>query len=443
MNRKAHPMRASAAALLALIASICLGEEAPLTISETAGLAAGEAPGIARARADVEAAEARHRAARSLLGPSLAMDAGLLATNDPVGVFSYTLKQERFSLVEFAASDPNHPPITQNWAAAIAAGWSLDLFGSARGEARAAGKATEAAARTASRTRDTLVFQALSAFAAAWRAEEANTLLSARRADAEKDVSLARSLQESGLTTAADPARAEAALADVEAQVAAEQSAKATARAALAALIGRQAAERPIVGLPEPRPMPQANSAVRDDVAAAELAFHAAQDSVKAARSSRFPALVLSARYDLNAPRPGSRWGDSASFFGGFHVPIFASGAVDARISEALASERGAEAAAREAKQEQDRQIAAARAAMTAASSRVAAFGEAEKAAARARQIQQARYEEGAARLSDLLDARAAELSARLGAAAARSELTISEARLRLALGLPPEGEEN
>jgi outer membrane protein TolC len=144
----------------------------------------------------------------------------------------------------------------------------------------------------------------------------------------------------------------------------------------------------------------------------------------------------------LNAPRPGGRWGDSASFFGGFRIPVFVSGAVDARISEALASERGAEAAARETRHEQDRQIAAARAALTAANSRVAAFTEAEEAAARARQIQQARYEEGAARLSDLLDARAVELSARLGVAAARSELTISEARLRLAVGLPPEGEE-
>jgi outer membrane protein TolC len=77
-----------------------------------------------------------------------------------------------------------------------------------------------------------------------------------------------------------------------------------------------------------------------------------------------------------------------------------------------------------------------------AAEARLSAFGQAETAAKTAREIQQARYEEGAARLSDVLEARSAELSARLGAAAARSERAVAEARLRLSLGLPPEGEE-
>jgi outer membrane protein TolC len=72
----------------------------------------------------------------------------------------------------------------------------------------------------------------------------------------------------------------------------------------------------------------------------------------------------------------------------------------------------------------------------------VAAFAEGEAAARKAREILQARYEEGVGRLVDLLEARAAELKARLGGAAARSERFSAGANLRLALGLPPEGEE-
>jgi outer membrane protein TolC len=371
------------------------------------------------------------------------VDAGFLTTNDPVAAFALALKQERFSLQEFAASDPNHPGFTQDWSASVAAAWSIDVFGATRGEARAAGETAEAAGKAASRARDGVAFQALSAFAAACRADEAISLLEARRSDAEKDVSLAQALFEQGLTTAADPARAEAALADIRAQLAAEEFARASARAALAALIGAPAAARPLGALPAPHPVPEAASAPRDDVAAAELAAQAAQEGAKAASASRFPALVVSARYDLNAPRPGGRWGDSATVFGGVRILVFASGAIDARIAEARASARGAEAAARETRQEAERQSVSARAALTAAVARLSAFTEAERAAARAREIQQARYEEGVSRFSDLLETRGAEVSARLGAAAARSELAVAEARLRLALGLPPEGEES
>jgi outer membrane protein TolC len=44
--------------------------------------------------------------------------------------------------------------------------------------------------------------------------------------------------------------------------------------------------------------------------------------------------------------------------------------------------------------------------------------------------------------LADLLEARAAELRARMGAAAAAADRVVAEANLRLALGLPPEGDE-
>ncbi len=415
----------------------------PLTAAEAVRLAAGEAPAVVRARADAEAALAREKAAHARLGPTLFVDAGFLTTNDPVGAFALALKQERFSLLEFAGSDPNHPPFTQDWSASVAAAWAIDVFGSTRGETRAAGEAAEAAAKGASRARDSVAFQALSSFAAGRRAEEAIALLEARRLDAEKDVSLAGALYEQGLTTAADPARAEAALADIRAQLAAEEFARASARAALGALIGTAAASRPLGALPAVHAVPDSVSVPRDDVAAAELAAQAAHEAAKAASASRYPALVVSARYDLNAPRPGGRWGDSATFFGGVRIPLFASGAINARIAEAGATARGAEAAARETRQEAERQSASARAALSASASRLSAFTEAERAAARAREIQQARYEEGVARLSDLLETRGAELSARLGAAAARSELAVAEARLRLALGLPPEGEED
>jgi outer membrane protein TolC len=427
---------------LALAAALPAADGPPLTVSEAVALAAGGAPSLARSRAGAEAARARQKAARSRLWPWLSVEAGFLGTNDPVDAFALSLKQQRFSLVEFAAGDPNHPPFTKDWSAGVAAAWSIDLFGSARSEASGAESAAEAADREAARTRDAAAFEAIEAFAAARRAEESISLLALRVSDAEKDVSIARSLHEQGLTTAADPARAEAALAEVRAQTAAEEAARASARARLAVLIGTEAASRPLAELPPPRPVPETGPPVRDDVAAADLARQAAEEGAKAASAARFPSLTVQGRYDLHAPEPGGRWGDSGSVFAGVRVPLFASGGIDARVAEARARARAAEADAQATRRDAEKDTATARAALVAAAARLEAFTESEAAARRAREIQQARYEEGVARLSDLLEARTAELHARLGATSARSERTVSEARLRLALGLPPEGEE-
>jgi outer membrane protein TolC len=233
--------------VLVLAVTAAVSAEAPLTLREAAALAAGEAPAVARARAETDLARARETAARSRLGPSLTADVGFLSSNDPVDAFSLALKEERFSAAEFFASDPNNPGTVHDWSGILAASWTVDLFGAARGEARAAAGTVHAAERSAGRTRDTTAMQAVAAFAGARRAEEALALLGEREADARRDAAIAASLQEQGMTTAADPARARAALAEVQAEAAGHRAALEEARAALAALIG-QARRRRRVG---------------------------------------------------------------------------------------------------------------------------------------------------------------------------------------------------
>ena len=413
----------------------------PLTLREAAALAAADAPSVERARAESAGARARQASARSVLGPSLFAEAGFLSSNNPVTAFSLTLEQERFSAEKFFASDPNDPPFTKDWSGALGAVWTVDLFGAGRAGARAAGGAAEAAELVSQRARDAAAFQAIAAFSAARRAYEAAEILREREADAEQDVAIAAALAEEGLTTAADPARARAALAEVHAEAAGQRAALASARAALGALIGAEAAARSLAPLPEPSPSPGEAATDRADVAAATLLTGAAQEAEHAAAAARWPSLVFSGRYELHAPTLGGRYGNSGTVFGGFRVPIFASGGIDARVAEARAVALSAEAAAREARRAAESETARARAEVIAAAARQEAFAEGEAAARQAREIQQARYEEGAARLADLLEARAAELRARIGAAGAAADRVVAEANLRLALGLPPEGD--
>jgi outer membrane protein TolC len=417
-------------------------EAAPLTLEEAATLAASQSPAVVRSQAESDRARAQWSIARSRLGPTLTADVGFFGTDDPAGVFRLALQQERFSAVEFFASDPNDAPFTHDWNSAVSAEWTADLFGSRRGEARAAKEAAASSDHGTRRMRDAAAFGAISAFAAARAAEEAIELLTEREADAREDVEIATSLRDQGMVTPADPARSNAALAEVRAELAAYRASLVDARARLATLIGSPAAARPLAPLPPPRSIPEeAAPATRDDVAAADLAARAAYERHRAASASRWPTLLVSGRYELHAEQPGARWGNSASVFGGLRIPIFASGGIDSQIVEARAGMISADASASEVRRAAEKEVLSGRAALAAAEARRAAFQEAEAAARTAREIQQARYREGASRLADLIEAREAELRARLGASAANSERAIAEAYLRLALGVPPGGE--
>lgn len=428
--------------ILPLVLAAAAASAAPLSLKEAATLAATGAPSVERARAESDAARARQSYARAQLWPSLFADAGFLSSDNPVTAFSLALEQKRFSAAEFFASDPNNPPFTNDWSGALSAAWSIDLFGATRAGARAAGDAARAASLGSDRVRDAAAFQAIAAFAEARRAEDAIALLSERAADAEKDLSSAEDLASEGLTTKADPAQARAALAEVRAELAGQRSALESARSTLAVLIGAEAAGRPLEPLAPPSEMPGDPGAERADVAAAKAAASAAEESGRAAAAARWPSLVVTGRYEVHAPTIDGRYGNMATVFAGVRVPLFASGAIDARVAEARAGARAADAAAREAGRTAQSEIVRARADLTAALAQNAAFREAENAASEACRIRQARYDEGAARLTDLLDARAAELRARLGAAVAGAQAVIADANLRLALGLPPEGDE-
>jgi outer membrane protein TolC len=429
--------------LLAVVAAVAAAAQpaAPLTLSEAAARAAREAPTVVQARAESARARARSALARSRLGPTLSADVGFFGTDDPAGVFRLLLQQERFSAAGFFASDPNDASFTRDWNAAIAADWTVDVFGAGRGEARAAEDSAAAFDRAARRTRDGAAFQAISAFAAARAAEEALSLLAGREADARRDLEIATSLAEQGIVTPADPARASAAAAEVQAEAAGYRAAVVEARETLVTLIGREAAGRPLAPLPPPAPEPEGPPTPRDDVVAAELAAKSARERHSAVVAARWPSFFVSGRYDLHAERPGAHWGNSATVIGGMRVPIFASGGIGSRILEARAGVAFAEAGELEARRAAEKEAGSARAALAAAEAKRSAFVEAERAAGKAREIQGARYQEGVARLSDLIEARATELRTRLGALAAESERAIAEARLRLALGLPPEGE--
>ena len=413
--------------------------EPPRRLREAAALAAG-APSVEKARAASDGARARKASARSQLGPSLFADAGFLSSNNPVTAFSLLLEQERFSAQKFFASDPNDPPYTKDWSGSVSAAWTADIFGSARAGARAAERSAEAADLSPGRARDAAVFEAIAAFSAARRAEDAVEILREREADAEKDFGIAEALAEEGVTTAADPARARAALAEVRAELAGRQADRDSARAALGVVIGSEAAARPLAPLPQALPSPP-SGLPNGPMSRRWTAADAAGETERAATASRWPTLVVTGRYEVHAPTPGGKYGNSGTVFGGVRVPLFASGGIDARVAEARAAalwaqrRPGRRAARRKARSSAREPSSRRRPGSRRSSRRRPPPGRLARSSRRGTRK--------GPRVSPICSRRVPPSSpAQMGALGAAADRVVAEANLRLALGLPPEGDE-
>jgi len=416
---------------------IPLALEGPLVLTarEAVGRAGGHASRLERASADVDRASAVARAAKSRLGPTLSVDLSALATNDPVDVFGLTLKQERFSATAFFASDPNEPSVLKDWSGAVSAFWPVDVSGGTRAAVRGAERMREAAEARLVRRRDEVAFETLGAFIRARRAEEASTIAGERLSDLERDLELAALMREQGLVTDADPARVRAAVAEARAERAGLRADRDRARAALARLVGQDALERPLGEIPASPVTLPSDGGERSDVTAARRTEAAGFEGERAARSARWPSVFLQGRFEVHAPKPGSRYGDSGSVMLGVRIPVFTSGALSSSMALARAEARDATAAARESAGAAEEEERSARANLAAAAERRAALEEGVAAARTAREIQRERYQEGAGRLLDLLDARQSEARARLGVSAARADEAIAGWALRLASG--------
>ena len=237
-------------------------------------------------------------------GPLLFADAGFLSSNNPVTAFSLLLEQERFSAEKFFASDPNDPPYTKDWSGSVPP-HGPRTFSAPRGPG-AGGGAVGRGGRAHSGPRpgygglpgDHRLLGG--APCRGCGGDPAGTGSGRERRISE----IAGMLAEEGVTTAADPARARAAVAEVRAELAGQQAELDGSRAALGAVIGSEAAARPLAPLPRALPLPAGRYSERADVAAAKLTADAAQETERAAAASRWPTLVVTGRYEVHAPHP-------------------------------------------------------------------------------------------------------------------------------------------
>lgn len=433
--------------LLALAALPGTTLPAQLTLADALRAADAKAYANRIADADADAQAAQGLAAYRGILPTLRVEAGYVATTDPINAFGTTLRQRAITPADFDPARLNFPDAARNRSAGLVVEQPL-LNADAWTGRQAAGLAAGASRAMADWTRHSTRVAVIRAYYGATLAAELRETLAAATRAADAHVARARALADTGLVTQSDALLAQVRAGEVRGKYLEATTDAAHARRGLAMLLG---VDQLPGDLPTALPASAAIRSLaatdsvdagavgpRPDVQAAAAARAAATADAWRAKSLYLPRLNGFARYD---------WNDRDGWFANeraWTVGVMATWTPFAGASEisevrttnarAAAAEARHEAATANADFERQRTRDRVRVAFE----QLAIAEQGVTQAIEAHRIVARKYDGGLATISDLLEASATETQSRLMHAMARYHLILAAAERRVALGDDP-----
>jgi outer membrane protein TolC len=417
-------------------AATVLAAQDGLTIQDAIRQAWAGQSGLQAGEALVDKARAEAEAMGRLRLPTLTLGAALTRTDEPMQVFGTHLDQARIRTEDFAPDRLNHPDAVTGGAAYLTLSQPLYAGGRLDAARRAGAALAEAETASQAHRRQQVALAVDQAYFGAQVARQAlayaeDTLRQARETERFVQARVAE-----GLMLKSEGERAKAFRAQSEAGVAEAGQRLASARSALALLMGSVPPEdlaTPVAA--EDQPLPAAPGQ-RGDLEALRAQGEAARQGVEAARGGLRPEVGLNltagtARYSLadggawTSVSVGAKW--SFSFTDG------------PRVHAARAAARAAELGLQWQERQAGREVADARLVLESARVRIASAREAVQASESVRTLRLARHREGLLPLVEVLDAETGLTGARTLLLNSQYDWRLARARLALALGQPIE----
>lgn len=426
---------------LTLMQAVAAAEE--LTLEGAVRFAIENNPAVRSARAEADAAEARARQARGFRLPSVDLMHSFSRTDNPAEAFALQLNQERFDMMEFFQSDPNHPDAINTWMTRLEVTQPVYTGGklSARiDQAELMATAEELRWRHAV---EQVAFDATTAFINLAKAREMLELVIASRSTTTEHVKLAESMAGQGFLVSADVLQARVHLAQMDEQLALAKNGAALAEAALNFQLGMdQTSSHQLADLPPHKPVAgglgdwiSAALERRRDLAAARRQLDTGRLEERVARAAFLPEVAVVGRFDLYDDTPLGSHGDSSSLMAVARINLYRGGSDKAALAAArhgtAAGERGidrfVEGIRLEVRQAWQDMITAGSRHQTATASLAAAE--------EALRVRDRRFRQGLDRMIDLLDAETALHEAQMRELVARHDLVLAETRLHFVSG--------
>lgn len=432
-----------------LVAAAPAGGSEALSLSRAMTIALREHPAIAASQAGVEAAAEGIVRERAGFLPRLDASGSFRRTTHPPEVFASKLNQERFSAADFDIDRLNRPHAHSDFAASLSAAWTLYDGGRSWHGWQEARLGRQAADLVHERTRQAVIAEVIAAYAGWLLARDHLGVVEAALAAARAHARLAEERHAVGLSVKADLLRARVRAAELEQQRLDAESRLQTARAILAAAMGRRgeipgepadslvhlsAASRYRDAEPLDAWLVRA-AARRPDLKEMALQEEMARERTKSARAGHLPQLELVGDVQVHSEDfDGS--GEHYAVGAVVRLPLFAGLAVSSAVSEALARLRRIQAERRRIEDRAALEVRRAHHAFASAARREGVAAAAVAEAEEALRILSERYAAGLVTMADLLSAGAALQDAKRLLLQARHDLVLGRAELERAAGV-------
>lgn len=398
-------------AVVALLAAM-LPAQTPLTLPQAVSMALEKNPLHKAALAETRISTAAIRQAKSPLLPRITFSESAERGNDPVFVFGSHLRQQNFTLANFALNQLNTPTPVSNFSSRFSGQWNLfDGLQSWYAVTRAR-YMNQAAEQQLDRTDQELVYQAVEAYY--------GTLLAQRQVQvAEAGLGTARAIEassrvrvESGMVVESDLLSAQVATAARKQELIAAQNALALARTQLALAVGassdtlfalqKELADRAF----SPPPVAELETLAiekRPDLKRVNSEIRGQDKNISAAKGAFAPRLNVFGSWETDSPSPGWNGGNNWIAGAELQFDLFDGDSKRANLAMQKAIQEKANAM-RDSFRDQIRlQVRKAYYAYDAAQQQVSVARTAVAQAEESLRINQNRYDGGLTTISDLL----------------------------------------
>ncbi len=272
------------------------------------------------ALADTRISTAAVREARSPLMPKITFSESVLRGNDPVYVFGSRLRQQNFTLADFALNRLNTPTPISNFSSRFSGQWSLfDGLQSWYGVSRAK-YVKQATQQQLDRTDQELVYQAVEAYYGVLLAQKQVQVAEDALKTAQAIEASSRARVESGMAVDADLLSAQVATAKRKQELIQTQNNLALARTQLALALGMSSdsvyepqealTDRSFPATPVAELESQAMEK-RSDLKRVESERSAQAKSVSMAKGALAPRLNVFGSWETDSPTPGWNGGNN------------------------------------------------------------------------------------------------------------------------------------
>jgi outer membrane protein len=433
----------SAAAFAFLLAPAAVGQT-PLSLRQAVSMALEKNPQRRMAVADQHAAEAGVQEARSGLLPRVSFTESATRGNDPVYVFGTRLRQERFTVADFALNRLNTPTPIGNFSSRFSGNWSLfDSFANLKSVARAK-DLRQAAGHQLERADQETIFRVVQAYLGLLLAQKEQDVAEQSVKTAQSILDRSQARYQSGVVVQSDLLSAQVRLASRQEELIRARSNLAFAAAQLDTAMGVPADTefQPSQGLSEGA-LPQAALADLETRALASrpdlkqiAAQHTAQEkSVSIAKSAFGPKLNAFGGWETESATLSQVQGNNWVAGLELQLDLFQGGARKAQLTRERALQERIAAAHQAAADQVRLEVRRAYYDFDSARQQVvvgqAAVGQAEESM----RINQNRYDAGITTITDLLTIEEATRRTQTGYWEAVYRLRTSYANLELATG--------